>query len=436
MPFDANRDMKIEAAQGEDGLFILQTKGLAARKRAELEMHPVPEEGLRAAAAILNQLAEYTVNREEVLPDQDVGFELAVGDEDEPLLLVVRTVHVEGPKRGFVQKLLGSGKGTLRVVDSGFRPKGAPSAGASPDRDTPREAIATMLVHRARARLARDDREGAREELEAALAVCPGVREDEAPLAPRIEGGTALHNAQNHLAYLALAELLPADEPRALELYEAALRRSRRLARAELGGTLAELAATTPEAARAEATRIVTTNLASPSLGGEGMDALGPPSPGTRLLASPVWETTDAPGEGGWVSVRRASLVPAAFAELYFEGPAEAGLRAHGAELAATLFAETREAPFALAWRLRAARHVWVHPFAPVTAPLPAPFHPASGLLSAILVAVARGFRAGGTPEQIAAHLRGEDAPSFTEALTRLEAWEGEQLSAAIASPA
>lgn len=410
MAFVANRDMKVEAAQADDGSFVLRTAGLAARKRAELEMVGVPEAGLRAAAVVLNETAEYAVNRAEILPDQNVGFALAVSDDEPALMLVVHTVHVEGPaSRGLWQKLTGGGKGVLRLVDIGAEKTSAPLT-----------AIATMLVHRARARLAKDDAAGAREELEAAIGILPGVAFEEAGPEPGVATGASVFNRQNHQAYLALAKLLGDDGGAAH--YEEALRRSRALARSELGGTFAELAAVDDEAARSEAARIVATNFA------ERVSAQPGPTPANVVVASPVWEVAER--EGGLECVRRAAMVPGGYVTLYYEGAAAEGLRQHGAELAARVFAASREDPARLVWRHRSHREVWSNREAATLASLP--YHPASTLLSLILVAIGRGFRAGATPDEVVALVEGREDAAVAAKLAALDAWETEQLMSAL----
>jgi len=158
--FDANRDVKIEASEGAAGRYVLRTKGLADRKRAELEIADVPEAGLNAAAGVINILAAYSVNEAEVVAGQSVGNVLTIGDNARKLLLAVRAVTSEKPKGGLWSKLAGGGKGVLRLVDA--------HADAS-DHGAPLTALATMLVHRAAVRLGKDDEAGARAELEAAF---------------------------------------------------------------------------------------------------------------------------------------------------------------------------------------------------------------------------------------------------------------------------
>jgi hypothetical protein len=198
--FDANRDMTIEASEGAPGRYVLRTKGLAQRKRAELEIADVPEQGLNAAAGVINLVAAYAVNEAEVLAGQTVGNVLTVGDDGRRLLLAVRAVTSEAPKGGLWSKLAGGGKGVLRLVDAHA------SAG---DHGAPLTALATMLVHRAAIRRSKDDDEGARAELEAAIALLPG--DATAGPAPTVDGMDAELNWQNQLAHADLAALGDGD---------------------------------------------------------------------------------------------------------------------------------------------------------------------------------------------------------------------------------
>ncbi len=194
--FDANRDITIEASAGDGGRYVLRTKGLVGRKRAELEIADVPEEGLNAAAGVINIVAAYSVNEAEVVAGQTIGNVLTIGDDARRLLLAVRAVTSEKPKAGLWSKLAGGGKGVLRLVDAHAK------AG---EHGAPLTALATMLVHRAAVRLGKDDEEGARAELEVAITVFPGV--PDAGAAPTIEGLEGELNWQNHLAHADLAAL-------------------------------------------------------------------------------------------------------------------------------------------------------------------------------------------------------------------------------------
>jgi hypothetical protein len=404
MAFDANRDIKIEASQGESGNFLLRTKGLADRRRPELEIIAVPEPALRAAANVLNDVADYTVNRAEVLADQNVGFQMQAPDDERQLMLVVHTLSVVSPSGGLWSKLTGGGKGVLRLVDALGERSSAP-----------RTAIATMQVHRARVRLSKDDRDGARTELEAAIESFPGA--PHAGRAPKIgDSADADYNWQNHLAYLALAEL--DDDP---VRYADALARSDELSDREIGASLEELAKVRDaELLERQAAEILRANA----------DPRRKPGPhaGLAIVASPIWERRP----DGTIA-RRASLVPAKFVELYFEGPAAERLRASGAKLAARALA-THE-PATLAWRTRDTRNVWSTIEAPLSFDV-AKHEPAQGLLSSVLADLARSFRAGATDEEASARLAGEPPESLDEKLAAHETWESEQYTSAMTGEA
>lgn len=216
--FAANRDIKIEASETSVGLYTLRTRGLEGRRRAELEVAGVPEVALNGAGGVVNLLADHSVNLAEVLAEQTVGNLLAAGDEGRRLLLVVRAAWVEKPKGGLWSKLAGGGKGVLRLVDID---RGSAAA---------LTALATMLVHRAALRRAKDDLDGARAELDAAIATFPGVAASDP--APEIEGVGGTFNAQNHIAYLDLAALAleAGDEAECARRFSEAVARSQELA--------------------------------------------------------------------------------------------------------------------------------------------------------------------------------------------------------------
>jgi len=198
--FDANRDITIEASEDQRGRYVLRTKGLAGRRRPELEIAGVTEAGLNAAAGVINIVAAYSVNEAEVLAGQSVGNVLTVGEGARKLLLAVRAITSEKSSGGLWSKLAGGGKGVLRLVDV--------HADAG-DHGAPLTALATMLVHRAAVRLGQDDEDGARTELEVAIAMFPG--DPEAGAAPPVEGMEGELNWQNHIAYSDLAALAPTD---------------------------------------------------------------------------------------------------------------------------------------------------------------------------------------------------------------------------------
>ena len=414
MRFDANRDMKVDAAQGDDGLFTLRTKGLALRRRPELEMVAVPEGALRAAGAVINRVAEYTVNTAEVLADQRIG--LTLGDEDDDddddtLMLALRTTAAEVPKTGFFAGLGGGAKGVLRLGDVTAEDAGAPLT-----------ALTTMLVHRARVRLAKDDVDGARDELRTAIAIFPG--EEGTGSGPIIGDGAAAFNWQNHLAYLALAELEgdAGDEDEAATLFAHALARSDALALAELGAPVRDLTSTDGSDLERIAARIVLHNLSRDPR----FDGVPVPSAAHAVLVSPLWEPVGDDKVG-----RRASLVPAGFRELYYDGAAASGLRTAGARIAANAVREALGDPARLAWSLRDVRGLWKDDHAPVVETVD-DLHPAHGLLSTLLVFVGRCFRAGATEAQIVAGLAGTDDDALAELLTAESEWELAQYGAAL----
>jgi hypothetical protein len=268
-----------------------------------------------------------------------------------------------------------------------------------------------MLLHRARVRLSSDDREGAHAELAAALETLPGATE--AGRCPAIASSKAADfNWQNHLAYLALAEL-DDDATR----YGDALARSDDFSDREIGAPMSAWGTRDASALLPQAEAIVRGNADPHRRPG--------PHDGLAIVASPVWERVGGDG----AAARRASLVPAKFVELYFEGVAAERLRASGARLAAQAVAEVSIPT--LAWRVRAARNVWTSFEAPFAVDLPA-YEPAQGLLSAVLADLGRVFRAGATDDEAAARLRGEQPASLDDKLTAFEAWEHEQYMAAM----
>ena len=411
MAFDPNREMKIEAAETAAGMYVLRTRGLADKGRAELEIAGVPEVALNAAGGVINMIAGYTVNKAEVLADQNVGNVLAVGDEGRKLLLVVSTVTAEKPKGGLWSKIAGGGsKGVLRLVDVS---KG--------EGDAPLTARATMLVHRAGGRLAQDDAEGARSELAAAIAILPGERD--AGAAPEI-ASAGTFNWQNHLAYLELAKLAGDQMDDAALHFGEALARSPELARAQLGATVSEVMALTTEDIAREAARIIAHNASHVERG---------PGPTNALvtLGSPIWEV-DAEGR----ACRRASLLPAALVGLYYEGVAAERLARDGAALVTKILARDADRPWRAVWIARDTRDIWISEEAPLLAPIGAA-HPAQGIVSCVLADLARLFRAGATDEEIlvryaAPSLTGPELDSLSAKMADQERWEGEQYVAAM----
>lgn len=413
MAFDANRDIRIEASEGPAGSYTLRTRGLAQRKRAELEVTGVPEAGLNAAGGLINLVADFAVKKSEIVPEQSVGNVLTVGHDGRKLLVAVRAFSSETPKGGLWSKLTGGGKGVLRLVDVDA-PVGASGA--------PLTALATMLVHRAAVRLAKHDDDGARTELEAAITVCPGEPRGPAPSIGGVEGEL---NWQNHFAYLDLALLAAGagEDDEAATHFGSALARSEELARRELGATFEALASFADDLVPREAQRIIDHNLGAPHRGPGPTDAL-------VTVASPIWELAE-PIAGDLV--RRACVMPSALVALYYEGAAAEGLRRAGARLVTKILGACREEPWRAGWRARETRRTWVSEDAPLLDTI-GPAQVVQGLVSSILADIARGFRAGATDEEILAHYAGgpEDRgtsahDTFREKLGQLAIWEGEQ---------
>jgi hypothetical protein len=408
MAFDANKDIKIEASETSDGIFVLRSRGLAPRRRAELEIAGVPKVALNAAAGVINMIAEYTVNKAEILADQTVGNTLAVRDDGRQLLLAVRAVVSEQPAGGLWSKIIGSGKGVLRLVDVTGRRD-----------EPPRTALATMLVHRAAVRRAKDDDDGARTELEAAIATFPGDVGAGEP--PSIGGAAGTYDWQNHLAYLDLAALT-ADVDEAAACYERALARSDELARHEIGATIGELASFVgrPSAdVEREATHIVEHNLSHP-------EEIAGPMPALIVIASPVWERD----EDGNVA-RRASLMPAELASIYYGAAQAEKLLTRGPALVAQVLGREGMTAAKAAWIARSARYGWA---GSKDGTMFAPFgkaHAVDGVVSSVLADMARCFRAGATDDEIALRYA-TGSESLDAKLAELSTWEGDQYMSAM----
>lgn len=408
MAFDANRSIKIEASETSPGFYLLRSRGLADKRRAELEITGVPEAALSAAGGIINILAQYSVDKAEVLAGQNVGNVLAIGDEARELLLVVRTVEAEKAKGGLWSKIAGAGKGVLRLVDVD-----------GPDTAAPRTALATMLVHRAAVRRAKGDDEGARTELEAAVLTFPG--EPGAGSPPSIDGVDGVLDWQNHLAYLDLAALAGDDADAAAAHFGEALVRSDELARRELGATAAAVQALGEAEIEREAKRVLAHNLGDIRRGPGPTDAL-------VTVASPLWRL----GDDG-ASVRHAALVPAAMLGLYYEGAAAEALARDGVTLVTRILAAPGSPRWRAAWLARGSREIWLDESAPVLERIePAPAHPAAGIVSLVLADVGRCLRAGATIEEILA--RYDNASAIDDKLAALRAWESEQYAAAMSA--
>jgi hypothetical protein len=408
-PFNANRDIKIEASETAAGTYTLRTRGLGAWRRPELEIAGVPEAALNGAGGVVNLIAEYTVSKAELLAGETVGNVLAVSDDGPELLLAVRAVASGRPSGGLWSKLTGGDKGVLRLVDATGASEGPPLT-----------AIATMLVHRALVRSATADEAGAREELEAAIATFPG--EPGAGVPPSIAGSGGTYNWQNHLAYLELARLAGDDLGAATEHFAEALARSPELARRELGASVEAVLGLDEETVAMQSKLILEHNFGAVHRGAG-------PSAQMVTVASPIWELDDGR------SSRRASVVPAALLAIYYEGPASERLRREGAVLAARILARDRKAPWRATWIARDVRRLWIRDDAPRLETV-GPTHPAHGVVSLVLADLARCFEAGATEAEILARYAprsAEAAPSVGELasldtkLETLAAWEADR---------
>jgi hypothetical protein len=273
-----------------------------------------------------------------------------------------------------------------------------------------------MLVYRAKVRREGGDEEGAREELRAAIEIFPG--EEGAGAAPVIGDGSAVFNWQNHLAYLALAV---SDAEDGAAFYRRALARSDELSLTDIGARPRDLAEVDPFELDPIAEQILGHNFAD-----DPKCAIPAPSSAQAVLVSPLWDLVEDGNIG-----RRASLVPAGFRELYYDGDAAEGLRRAGARLAADAVRDALTDPAGLAWRIREARARWMDPDAPVAETIGEP-HPAHPLLSSVLVYAGRCFHAGATEEQIAARLRGERDETVSALLEAESAWDTAQYAAAM----
>lgn len=369
--------MRIDASQGVDGRFKLRTSGLVKQRRPELELACVPEGALHAAGGLLNLIGEYSVNRDEIKDGQTVGNVLAVG-EDTPLLVVVRA-HATNhkPQGGLFANLVGANKGVLRITDAieaKQDPTGAPIA------------LATMLIHRAKAREAQANISGAREELALAISLCPG----EATRAgcPTFEGAAGVYNDENHLAYAALANLEDSPE-RAAAHFENALVRSLEYTRIETGAPLATIFALDEGTLRKEATRILEHNLAN--------TGLEPTSNAMATLLSPIWENWEPSGAS-----RRLARLPRDMVSSYYEGPVVDALQQRGPTLVAKIMTTNTASPARVAWTARSIRSVWTAKGATLTKPF-AEWQVAMGLVSTLLADVGRCLRAKANDEEILA---------------------------------
>jgi hypothetical protein len=118
--------------------------------------------------------------------------------------------------------------------------------------------------------------------------------------------------------------------------------------------------------------------------------------------------------------------MPASLVALYYEGAAAEGLARAGAKLAVSILGALRDRPWRAAWIARGVRAAWDADEAPLTEAI-GPFHPAQGLVSAVLADVARCFHAGATDDEILARFTATAPRSLEDKLAALDGWEASQ---------
>lgn len=411
---DIQREMKITVAEDAAGAICnLITDGLAKAGRPELELVGVPEEFARDAAGVLNLLADYTANKKQV----SAGERVAIGLSRAHLIVQLIKSPTPAPaapqKAGFFSKLLGGGpQAPLRVVSA------EPNASIE---ESPREAIATLMLERAARMLDAEDGdpEAGRAELQRSLQYLPG---DPSRARPSPFQGV-IYNVENHLTWYELAQLT--EGPESTRLMTEALRRSPDLVAQELGMFADEL----PRIAEGELEEHARLIIEANTRGDYIVESLGPGP--VAILSSPLWIAGDDSD-----ALRKAALLPPRYADLYYTG---AGAQALTSKPIAALAAEAVRAhasdPLSLALHLRGARAAWFDPSAPVKS-LGLRWEPAFGPLSLAIAHAARAYAAGCTDEEVRASLGlGTDEAAKTSAAEKLaqqqsyeDAWKAEAL--------
>jgi len=410
MTFDAQRDTVIRVAEGAPGLYTLTTDGLHRQGRPELEITGVPEVAAKAVAAnVVNDLADYTVNRAEVKHGQYVTLtKRLAGSTKEPLVFALKALWGRPPSGGIVARLTGKAdRGVLRIVHPA-----AESADA-----VPLTLLASAMVHRAEALALVDRAEEALAELEAAIQLYPGEPTD-GPR-PRLEGVDGDDNWQNRTAYrrwTRLAAKLGGD------VYPAAFARCAPLAERKLGATLAAIAAL--DEVRPQVAAIVAANLAAYQ-----------PRPGPTeelvIYRSPLWE----PGGSGESRIG-LTMLPRGFEESYYAGDARRALESGAlVDAVAEAVAAHRHAPWRLLPLVDLGYAIYGDEAVPVAPAERRPGNPSHLLASALLADGARCVRAGMTVEMIRDRFADPQAaasPEAAERIAALEAWEAERYVAAV----
>lgn len=394
MAFDADRDITVEAAPQPDGTFTLTSSGLVTRGRPELEIVGVPSVDIaRYATVVINLIANYVVNEKPV----SIGQRIAV-DSEHGALIASLAESAGAEKRG-LGRLFGGGKpARLRIVE--------PLDGMAPLKTL----ISTVMLWKAHAALAEEQRELAISVLREAIAYFPGDADE--PDDPDV---VFTYNWQNHLAYAALAELVD-DAAESVALEHAALVRSDAYRATQVEDSLEELAELTRAGLAARATHILAINTqATPSLAVN--DVL-------VAVTSPIWRSFEQ-GPG-----RRQNVVPrvAAYSS---ELPPEF------VAVAVDLVATGIHRPAAITRMVRDTVQHWEggSDEAPVL-PVPGTYEPGDMLLTAALAHVARLAAAGMDAAEVRAHVGLDDSPAVrvaaAEKYASLQEVEGEAIMLAM----
>jgi len=343
------------ALERPDGLFDIITTGLAPRQR-DLEILDLPRPALEAAAKLIDSVHEVlTRTGGTLVPGQNVGVPQSVEGHPEHRAVCALVHGIAGSD------------GRIRLVDILDR------------KSTPRWAISSVLLFRAKCRLAIGDARAA-DELRTALELFPGDPAAGPPIP--VDVGDAGINWQNVECRQLLASL-EQDDARRAALENETYTKFSWLAMETLGATAAELASLQSADVHALLTRIVTHNAATKAQPG--------PTPTLRILASPMWSSID-----GATSVRRGSLVPASIAA-YVLAPAG---RATPWAVAASVDCVLRFArePGRLVEIVNDARELFEGPEAPVLEEV-GRRHPAALVASAVYTSALR-LIAGGASER------------------------------------
>src|SRR5262245_11348218 len=111
--FEADRDITIQASPSPDGRgLLLRSEGLARRGRAELEIIHLPEAQAKNAAVVINQIADYVVNKSAVRD----GERIAITSKDGALVARLQPGPTAAPA-GFFASLFGATARVQRVSE-------------------------------------------------------------------------------------------------------------------------------------------------------------------------------------------------------------------------------------------------------------------------------------------------------------------------------